>query len=328
MHDDHAGEDRGDAEPQVGHHVEQRQHPGALVGMRLRDDQPDPALEPGPEPDARDRRCRRRAGRARAADTPTSTTGDTDDQREDADEQQACGPRRSAGPGRSRRRRRPARTARGPRARRSATRRACRSARGRASRRSRRSAQTANMTGSAAVAARSQTCRGSDEVRPHARPSAPGSRGAVSGMRATTTAWTASTAMTSEEDQVLRRGQGRDDDRGQERAERGAEPGRRGVGERALARGSGRSSTRRRRPRPPPSTSLRPRGRRAAQGRRRRSRGSTMASAWTAIAASTTGRRPTWSDSRPRVRSESRTATAYVPKTTVVVIAENPHSAW
>jgi len=50
--------------------------------------------------------------------------------------------------------------------------------------------------------------------------------------------------------------------------------------------------------------------------------------AWTESAVSSTGRRPTWSDSDPTVRSERSTATAYVPNTTVVTIGVNPHSAW
>ncbi len=41
-----------------------------------------------------------------------------------------------------------------------------------------------------------------------------------------------------------------------------------------------------------------------------------------------TGRRPTWSESRPSVSSAERKAMAYTPKTTVVVSAEKPHSFW
>ncbi len=46
------------------------------------------------------------------------------------------------------------------------------------------------------------------------------------------------------------------------------------------------------------------------------------------IAASSTGRRPTWSESLPRVSSEASTATAYTPNTTVVVIGVKPQRAW
>jgi hypothetical protein len=53
-----------------------------------------------------------------------------------------------------------------------------------------------------------------------------------------------------------------------------------------------------------------------------------MATAWTAIATSSTGRRPIWSDSDPTVSSAASTASAYTPKTAVTVIGENPHSAW
>ena len=55
---------------------------------------------------------------------------------------------------------------------------------------------------------------------------------------------------------------------------------------------------------------------------------SPASTACTAIAVSSTGRRPTWSDSRPRVSSAASTAIAYTPNTTVVVIGEKPHSAW
>ena len=53
-----------------------------------------------------------------------------------------------------------------------------------------------------------------------------------------------------------------------------------------------------------------------------------MAAAWTAIAASSTGRRPMWSDSRPTTSSAASTASAYTPNTIVVVIGEKPHSRW
>ena len=46
------------------------------------------------------------------------------------------------------------------------------------------------------------------------------------------------------------------------------------------------------------------------------------------MATSRTGRRPTWSDSDPAVSSAASTARAYTPKTTVVMIGENPHSRW
>ena len=53
-----------------------------------------------------------------------------------------------------------------------------------------------------------------------------------------------------------------------------------------------------------------------------------MAAAWTAIAASSTGRRPMWSDSRPTTSSAASTASAYTRNTIVVVIGEKPHSRW
>ena len=53
----------------------------------------------------------------------------------------------------------------------------------------------------------------------------------------------------------------------------------------------------------------------------------TIATIWTAIAATSTGRRPTWSESEPTTSSARSTATAYTPKTTVVVIGENPQRA-
>jgi hypothetical protein len=53
-----------------------------------------------------------------------------------------------------------------------------------------------------------------------------------------------------------------------------------------------------------------------------------MFAACTTIAGSSTGRRPTWSDSDPVVSSAARIASAYTPNTTVTVTGENPHSAW
>ncbi len=50
--------------------------------------------------------------------------------------------------------------------------------------------------------------------------------------------------------------------------------------------------------------------------------------AWTASAASSTGRRPTWSESLPRVSRDASTATAYTPNTIVVVIGVKPQRAW
>jgi hypothetical protein len=50
--------------------------------------------------------------------------------------------------------------------------------------------------------------------------------------------------------------------------------------------------------------------------------------ACTAIAASSTGRRPTWSDSLPRVSRPASTAIAYTPNTTVVVIGVKCQWAW
>ena len=50
--------------------------------------------------------------------------------------------------------------------------------------------------------------------------------------------------------------------------------------------------------------------------------------ACTAIAVSSTGRRPTWSDSLPRVSRAASTAIAYTPNTTVVVIGVKCHWAW
>ena len=52
------------------------------------------------------------------------------------------------------------------------------------------------------------------------------------------------------------------------------------------------------------------------------------AAACTVIAASSTGRRPMWSESLPRVSSEASTATAYTPNTMVVVIGVKPQRAW
>ena len=49
---------------------------------------------------------------------------------------------------------------------------------------------------------------------------------------------------------------------------------------------------------------------------------------WPTRPASSTGRRPTWSEIRPSTSSPTSTATAYTPKTTVVVMGEKPHSAW
>ena len=48
----------------------------------------------------------------------------------------------------------------------------------------------------------------------------------------------------------------------------------------------------------------------------------------TAMAPSSTGRRPTWSDSLPTVSRPASTASAYTPKTTVVVIGVKCHLAW
>jgi hypothetical protein len=48
----------------------------------------------------------------------------------------------------------------------------------------------------------------------------------------------------------------------------------------------------------------------------------TMVATWIASAASSTGRRPTWSDSRPTISSAVSTASAYTPNTTVVVMGE------
>ena len=53
-----------------------------------------------------------------------------------------------------------------------------------------------------------------------------------------------------------------------------------------------------------------------------------MVAAWASSAPSSTGRRPMWSESEPTTSSAASTAIAYAPKTTVVVIAEKPHSAW
>ena len=54
----------------------------------------------------------------------------------------------------------------------------------------------------------------------------------------------------------------------------------------------------------------------------------TSEAACTASAASSTGRRPTWSESLPRVSRDASTATAYTPNTTVVVIGVKPQRAW
>ena len=52
-----------------------------------------------------------------------------------------------------------------------------------------------------------------------------------------------------------------------------------------------------------------------------------MASAWPASPASSTGRRPVWSDSLPKVSRPASTASAYTPNTTVVASGENPQCA-
>ncbi len=53
----------------------------------------------------------------------------------------------------------------------------------------------------------------------------------------------------------------------------------------------------------------------------------TITPAWSTSAASRTGRRPTWSDNEPKTSRDASTATAYTPKITVIVTAENPHCA-
>ena len=52
-----------------------------------------------------------------------------------------------------------------------------------------------------------------------------------------------------------------------------------------------------------------------------------MATACTASPASSTGRRPVWSDSLPKVSRPASTASAYTPNTTVVASGENPQCA-
>jgi hypothetical protein len=54
---------------------------------------------------------------------------------------------------------------------------------------------------------------------------------------------------------------------------------------------------------------------------------STVATACTASPASSTGRRPVWSDSLLNVSRAASTASAYTPNATVVVSGENPHCA-
>jgi hypothetical protein len=54
----------------------------------------------------------------------------------------------------------------------------------------------------------------------------------------------------------------------------------------------------------------------------------TTAAAWTTMEPKITGRRPAWSESEPTTSRASRMATAYTPKTTVVVIGEKCHSRW
>jgi hypothetical protein len=48
----------------------------------------------------------------------------------------------------------------------------------------------------------------------------------------------------------------------------------------------------------------------------------------TARAVMITGRRPTWSDREPRIRTVIRRNTTYTTNTAVSVVAENPHRAW
>src|SRR4051812_31234524 len=53
-----------------------------------------------------------------------------------------------------------------------------------------------------------------------------------------------------------------------------------------------------------------------------------IVTAWTVVAAISTGRRPTWSDSDPTVSRAVSTARAYTPNTMVTVMGEKPHAAW
>jgi hypothetical protein len=85
VHDTQPGQHGGHAEPEVGHHVEQRDQAGPLVGRGQRDYRADPALETAAEADAGDRGPGEEHGRGSQAHGQDGY-GHAGDQGHDADQ--------------------------------------------------------------------------------------------------------------------------------------------------------------------------------------------------------------------------------------------------